>query len=754
MIRRLIASASVVLLLSAMMTTFAAGSASAAGANVTITPSVASNGTTTLVYRATVTRAGTVRDIVMSIPSGSTGRITSVNGTVSTVSPGVLKWRPSKTVVVGVGARFAIPLYGLRLPSGGPWTLSFKATGTTGSILSSGTGTLTPLRTYSASVAITASNPIPAQTTTLNYSATVTRAGILAAVRMQLPAGARGAVTSVNGTLTTSSGYATWTPRAAISVAAGARLSIPIYGVVLSKYGGILTLAMSARTSTGTLLSSGSGTLALIAPPAAMPPVAVAGFAPVPAGCPTAWPSTTAENAKPGTGGWVIPTSMNGTLAAYLTEVSATCGDTVDLKVTSGNPVSVVAYRMGYYQGLGAREIWRQNAVPTVVQPAPVTGGTANGNPLRMTSAAHWSKTLSILVDSAWVPGTYLIKVSDGTSASYAPLTIRDDTGTKHDLLIQQANATWEAYNKYGGVSFYSGLTTGSGRLTYNRPYAEGQGSGQYLPLEQGLVFWAESKGLDVTYWTNNDLDEFGGQLPNRAGTIFLPGHDEYFSMGMRAALSQAINRGVNVANLGANTAYRLIRFTDGSRRAWDIDRYTDGYNSTLWRYLGDAYASQPYLGAEYICGLPGNTLITGTSWVFNGIAPGTSLPGFVAGEIDRVDSNLYRRPGLTVVASGTGICRTSGQARPMHTTTFTAASGARVLNGSTFAYGCFLVARCPSTWTVPSPSAQSQQAVGRMVANITEWVSRGAIQVPGDNAVAAVRVAVPKHHLETSNQP
>jgi hypothetical protein len=81
-------------------------------------------------------------------------------------------------------------------------------------------------------------------------------------------------------------------------------------------------------------------------------------------------------------------------------------------------------------------------------------------------------------------------------------------------------------------------------------------------------VFWAESKGIDVTYWTNNDLDEYGGQLPARARTIFRPGHDEYYSLRMRATLSQAINHGVNVANLGANTAYRLITFTDNSRRA------------------------------------------------------------------------------------------------------------------------------------------------------------------------------------------
>jgi hypothetical protein len=177
MFRKLMASA-VVVLVTAAAALFVVRSADAAGANVTVTATVASNGTTTLTYRATVLRAGTIRDIVFSIPSGSTGRITSVNGTVSTVSPGVLRWRPSKIVTVAVGARLSIPLYGLRLPAGGPWTLSFKATGTAGQLLTSGTGTLQPLKTYTADVRITATKPVPGQTTTLTYAGTVTRAGV------------------------------------------------------------------------------------------------------------------------------------------------------------------------------------------------------------------------------------------------------------------------------------------------------------------------------------------------------------------------------------------------------------------------------------------------------------------------------------------------------------------------------------------------------------------------------------------------
>ncbi|NUR94848.1 MAG: hypothetical protein HOV67_06250, partial [Kribbellaceae bacterium] len=368
MFRKLLVAA-LALIVSAAVFVFVDRAADAAAANVSITATQATTGTTTLTYRATVVKAGTIREVTMAIPAGTTGRVTSINGTVSSVTRTVLRWRPSRVVTVAVGARLAIPLYGLKLPAGGPWTLGFKSIGTANQVITSGAGVLQPLRTYTPQVAVYTSNPIPGQTTNLIYQATVTRAGTLAAVRMQLPTDATGTYTTINGTLAVSGGYATWKPNAPISVAAGARLGIPVNGVKLSRFGGTMSLSVSATTSTGTVLTSGSTNVTYIAPPAEMPVLeegAIAGPAP---DCPATWPTTTAENAKTGTADWVISTAANPDLAAYLTKVSAACGDTVDLKVTSGNDVSVVAYRMGYYGGLGAREVWRKDGVPTVVQP-------------------------------------------------------------------------------------------------------------------------------------------------------------------------------------------------------------------------------------------------------------------------------------------------------------------------------------------------------------------------------------------------
>ena len=699
---------------------------------------------TTMTFTQTVTSSGYVTVVAMNVPPGSTGTPTVASGSLQKVSATGYLWRPRTPFAVKAGASVVTQLRGVVLPkTAGTYRLALSVRTAT-SYIASGRASLT-VSTLAPSVSVSATSTVPGQATTLTYKGYVMTSGTLARVVMTIPSGMSGRLTSINGTLTGSNGVITWTPTKPIAVNRGARLSIPMYGGRLSIYGSIAAATMKAVSSTGTTLMSGSTTLALIAPPATMPAVADLPFAPVPDGCPRTWPSTVEENAKPGDDGWVIPASMDAGVAAYLDHVSATCGDTVVLKASSASPVDVTVYRMGYYGGLGARIVHSVTAVPAVVQPPPTLGGVDSaGHELYSVDASHWSPTTALRVDDSWVPGTYLVKVSNGSSASYAPLTVRDDTGTRHDLGVVQATATWQAYNWWGGRSFYS-ATNPSARISYDRPYADGQGSGQFLALEQGLVFWLEAKGYDVTYLSNNDLDELGGQLPRRAATLVLPGHDEYYSTGMRAALDQAMDRGVNVANLGANTVFRKITFTDDTRRSWVSDRWSmdNSEKSTIWRYLhGDAYSSQALLGGEYRCPTIAGPLTTGSSWLFESVTPGTVLEGFTAGEVDDVWPTLYQAPGLTVVASASATCR-SGSPTSMKATAWTHPSGARVFNGASFAYGCFLVSRCPTSWTVPTPSAADGDVVGRMVANALRWTSQGGAPPASDTRDSAPGVGV-----------
>ncbi|GGB68334.1 hypothetical protein N798_08680 [Knoellia flava TL1] len=701
---------------------------------VSVTPSTAPAGApTTLSYRATVVRAGTLASVTFAIPPGSVGRPTSVNGTLTTPSPGYLRWTASRPPVVSPGTRLAIPVYGLTMPSAvASWSLALAAKSTAGLTLTSGYAAFATTPPVVV-VSVTPSTAPPATTLSLTYRGTVARAGWLRRIEMRLPAGSGGRLSTVNGTLTTlSSGLVAWTSsRGDLWVGVGARLAVPVHGLVTSATPSSSTVGLTARArDLVTSLGSGSTSFGVAyVPPAPMPAVPVEPLPATAAGCPREWPSTVEENLRTGDPGWTIASTTATALAAYATTDSAACGDVVGLRVRSDTPYGVTAFRMGHYGGLGARRVWSTPApLAPVSQPDSVTGGTdAQGRDLAMTSAP-WSTTLQVPVDDTFVPGTYLLRIENATEQTYVPLTVRDDTGTTHDVLVQQATATWQAYNRWGGNSFYS--TPGSGRLSSDRPYAEGQGSGQFLPLELGLVRWAESQGIDVTYWTDQDLERFGGQLPQRARTLVLPAHDEYWSLGMRAALTQAIAAGVNVANLGANTIYRRISYRP-SLREWDIDRWTSWPMSSTWRWSGLGHHEQTILGAQYGCAVK-DDLVTNGSFLFQGLPLGTVVPGFIAGEQDFVHPSVWRSPTHAVQVHGSAWCFRSGVSQTFDMTTSTAPSGARVFNGSTFAYGCFLGGVCPAAWKVVEPPETSRAAVSTMMRNVMGWVGRGGIEMPG----------------------
>src|SRR5262249_57199329 len=67
------------------------------------------------------------------------------------------------------------------------------------------------------------------------------------------------------------------------------------------------------------------------------------------------------ENARPGTNGWDLPPGAgNGdpSIQGFATQISVNKGETVDFKITTSASIySIDIYRLGYYQGLGARKI-------------------------------------------------------------------------------------------------------------------------------------------------------------------------------------------------------------------------------------------------------------------------------------------------------------------------------------------------------------------------------------------------------------
>lgn len=386
-----------------------------------------------------------------------------------------------------------------------------------------------------------------------------------------------------------------------------------------------------------------------------------------------------AENAKTGTAWWITTPQNAGDIEGFASQVSAVAGDRVTLFVsTKANQFHVEAYRMGYYQGIGARKVWQSAAIAGLRQPPPALISPTN------TIECHWTPSLTVTVDRSWPPGVYLLKLV-GTSGEqqFVPLCVRDDA-SRAAIVVQQSVTTWQAYNRWGGYSLYYGNRDGSlsyvhaptnstfehrARIvSFDRPYDHDWASGaaDLVGNEFPLIFDAERLGLDVTYWTDVDLHARPQLLANHRA-LFSLGHDEYWSREMRDGAGAALSRGVNLAFLGANACYRQIRFEPSplgpNRRqvcykSAAEDPMTGQDNAVVTVNWPDSPVSRPeaqLIGSTYqdVQASADMVITDPSSWVLAGVGlgAGKALPKAVQGEFDRYAPGGAGPTNLDVVA-------------------------------------------------------------------------------------------------------
>ena len=232
-----------------------------------------------------------------------------------------------------------------------------------------------------------------------------------------------------------------------------------------------------------------------------------------------------AENRRTGTSAWRMgPDTSTTAIQGFANLTYAAQGQSVKLYVTTADTsYRVVAYRMGWYQGHGARQVWVSTLQPGAVQPACTVAAQTN-----MVSCANWSVSLVVPITSAFVPGDYLFKLLAGPrAASYVPLTIWAPQSTAA-YVIMNRSLVEQGWNTYGGYSYYGGegpciIDTISYPpcnrarvVSFDRPYDTGFGASDFLTNELPLVELCEKEGLDVTYITDVTLDEHNFQPGGR----------------------------------------------------------------------------------------------------------------------------------------------------------------------------------------------------------------------------------------------
>ena len=375
-----------------------------------------------------------------------------------------------------------------------------------------------------------------------------------------------------------------------------------------------------------------------------------------------------AENQRRGTTAWQI-TGPGGGIAGFADHVAAQVGDTVAFYVTTAAPTfQIDAFRMGYYQGAGARLVWASGQLPGTNQPAcPVSGG------INMVACDDWTPALHLTVTTAFVQGDYLFKlIGAGGQQSYVPLTVWDPTSTAA-YLVKNDVYTWQAWNPYGGYDFYTGLGACPSGVypicsrarvgSFDRPYGYGQGAADFLGNEYPLVRFAEQHGLDVTYTTDVTVDEHPAELLGHA-TLLSLGHDECWSLGERQAAVAAQAHGVNIVFFAASPVLRHVRPQASplgpDREVVDYRDSSadplDGRGNPL-EVTGNTWSAPPanwpeigFVGEQYAGYLePGATpapfvVADPSAWIFagTGLARGASIPGVLLSDFDEFDPGSH----------------------------------------------------------------------------------------------------------------
>jgi hypothetical protein len=380
-------------------------------------------------------------------------------------------------------------------------------------------------------------------------------------------------------------------------------------------------------------------------------------------------PAIVAENRKPGTTSWEITHEPpTGTIQGWASTTYAAAGQTVGLYVTTTSPTfRVIAYRMGYYQGKGARQIWESKPVRGDVQPpCPLTPG------VNMVSCDNWKRSLTLRITKAFVQGDYLLKlVASGGQQSYVLLTVWDPA-SRAPYLVVARSLTEEGWNTYGGYSFYQGQgpctlgQTGSyppcnrARIvSFDRPMQTGEGASDFLGDEYPLVRFMEQHGLDAAYVTDITVSQHPSIVLHHKVYLSL-GHDELWTTTEREAVQQAAARGVNVAFLGAAPLVRHARLQsspigpdreevdyraatedplDGTGRTRTVTGNTFATPPTSWpptRFIGGEYSG--YVATD-ATPLP-FVVYDASAWIFKGtgLKDGTQIPDVIRSDIEHVD--------------------------------------------------------------------------------------------------------------------
>jgi hypothetical protein len=286
-------------------------------------------------------------------------------------------------------------------------------------------------------------------------------------------------------------------------------------------------------------------------------------------------------------------------LEGYVSPGSVVPGETINFHVNSRvGPYTITVYRQDCDQVF-------ITTIPNVrqfPQPFPIRRLDYRDGPA-------WPVIAELTIPQAWRSGLYLARV-EAVSAQVTPLVIpfavrADPPGSQAKILLCIPDATYAAYNFWGGRSLYGFTTRGmpfwsygpsldpypnyqiprAFRVALSRPYREALGLPKWQQWEVPLIRWLARHQIPIELCTSTDLHKAQANHTNFLKNYRLlvsVGHDEYWSKEMRDNVEGFAAAGGNVVFLSGNVCWFQIRFDlNVQRQLCYKDARFDPYNPT-----------------------------------------------------------------------------------------------------------------------------------------------------------------------------
>lgn len=210
--------------------------------------------------------------------------------------------------------------------------------------------------------------------------------------------------------------------------------------------------------------------------------------------------------------------------------------------------------------------------------------------------------------------GYYLLRFSNEAGVSAYPLVVKPAAPGAHRLAVVASTNTWQAYNPWGGASYYHNDLRGPALrwVSFRRPYAPSILTETHLGGgELHLARWLEAQGIAYDLYADEDLD--AGALGDAYDTWIFHVHSEYWSKAMLARYDAHVRAGGRAV------------FLSGDVMAWEVAYTADGRLYKAREHPnrdGARYAGATYTGGDYGT-YAGYAVLAPSHWAFEGTGLG-----------------------------------------------------------------------------------------------------------------------------------